>query len=191
MFSRLSAKYLWEVLFMNKKKSPYVIAYSALLIAIEIVLNRFCSINTMGWKIGFGFVPIVIAAAMFGSVTAAVVYGLSDLIGALLFPIGAYFPGFTVSAAIMGAVYGLFLYKKTDDKKISFFPNVIVPVLFNNIVIGLLLNTMWVSILYGSKTYWGWFLYRLPEYAILIPLGCVLIPILVRLCDKLRKMVYR
>lgn len=191
MFSRLSAKYLWEVLFMNKKFSPYVIVYSSLLIALEIVLNRFCSINTAGWKIGFGFVPIIIAAAMFGPVTAAVVYGLSDLIGALLFPIGAYFPGFTVSAAIMGAVYGLFLYKKTDEKKIRFFPNIIIPVLFNNIVLGLFINTMWVSVLYGSKTYWGWFLYRLPEYAILIPLGCIMIPLLLRLCDKLKKFVCR
>lgn len=175
---------------MNKKFSATVIVYSAILVALEIVLNRFCSINTSGWKIGFGFVPIVIAAVMFGPVTAAVVYALSDLIGALLFPIGAYFPGFTVVAAIMGAMFGLFLYKKTNEKKIKFFPNIIVPVLFNNIVLGLCINTIWVSILYGSKTYFGWFIYRLPEYAILIPLQFVLIPILIRLCDKLKKIVH-
>ena len=41
------------------------IAYLAILVALEIVLNRFCSINTMGLKIGFSFVPIVIAATLF------------------------------------------------------------------------------------------------------------------------------
>lgn len=172
------------VLFMKKKITTDAIVYSGIFIALEIVLNRFCSINTMGLKIGFGFVPIVLAAIVSGPVQAAVIYGLSDLIGAILFPIGPYFPGFTVCAAAMGAVYGMFLHKKSGAK-LKFFPNVIVPVLINSIVIGLFVNTLWVSILYGSKTYWGWFLYRIPEYLIMIPTNCILIPIIYRLNEKI------
>ena len=142
---------------MKNRARLKFICFAAILVAIEIVLNRFLSINTPGLKIGFSFVPIVIAAILFGPVKAGVIYALADLIGAILFPIGPYFPGFTVCAALMGIVYGFFLYKK---EKIGFFKNILPPVIINNLVFGLLINTVWVSILYGSKTYWGWFVYR-------------------------------
>ena len=134
----------------------------AFLVALEVVLNRFCSINTAGLKIGFSFVPIVVTGCLFGPVSAAVVYAMSDVVGALLFPTGVYHPGFTVSALIMGAIWGAFLYKSNGDgreyikwKKIKMFPNIIVPSLFNNLVMGLVVNTYWVSMLYGSKSYMG------------------------------------
>lgn len=173
---------------MKTKNSVRMITVSAMLVALEIVLNRFCSINTAGLKIGFSFVPIVVAANLFGPVCAAVVYAMADLVGALLFPIGQYHPGFTICAAAMGFVYGLCLYKKPgSDRKISFFPNVVIPAFVNNIVFGLLINTAWVAMLYGSKTYAGWFLYRLSEYAVLIPMNLILTPVLLKLCDQLRK----
>lgn len=178
------------------------IVFSALLVAIEIVLNRFCSINTFGWKIGFSFVPVVVAALLYGPTMAAIINALSDFIGAILFPFGPYFPGFTVCAAIMGFVYGIFLYRKPENEdnsntiggfapfkneKISLVKHILPPVLINSIVIGLFINTIWVSILYGSKTFIGWFIYRLPEYAILIPVNLILIPVLIKLCGKLKK----
>lgn len=163
-----------------------IICFSAILIAIEIVLNRFLSINTLGLKIGFSFVPIVIAAILFGPIRAGVIYGISDIVGAILFPIGPYFPGFTVSAVLMGMVYGFFLYKK---EKIGFFKNILPPVIINYVLLGLLVNTLWVSILYSSKGYWAWFVYRLPEYAVLIPVSAVLIPAVLKLTKTLEKIV--
>ena len=171
---------------MKKYSKLKTICFSAMLIAIEVVLNRFLSINTLGLKIGFSFVPIVIAALLFGGVRAGVIYGLADLIGALLFPIGSYHPGFTVSAFLMGMIYGLFLYKR---EKLGLFKNILPPVLINCIVLGLFVNTAWVSWLYSSKSYWGWFIYRLPEYALLIPVSVALIPALFKLSRLLRKML--
>lgn len=168
------------------KKRIRLITVSALLVALEVVLNRFLSINTFGLKIGFSFVPIVFAAILFGPLTAGIIYGISDFIGALLFPIGPYFPGFTVSAALMGMVYGVFLYGKDKPKLLK---HVIPPVLINSVVFGLLINTMWVSILYSSKNYWGWFLYRLPEYAIIIPVAVLLIPEIAKLGRSLKKAI--
>ena len=86
----------------------------------------------------------------------------------------------------MGIVYGFFLYKK---EKIGFFKNILPPVIINNLVFGLLINTVWVSILYGSKTYWGWFVYRLPEYAVLVPVAAVLIPAILKLTKELKRIV--
>lgn len=168
------------------KKRIRLITISAMLVALEIVLNRFLSINTMGLKIGFSFVPIVFAAIFFGPLTAGIIYGISDFLGALLFPIGPYFPGFTLSAFFMGAVYGAFLYGREKPK---FFKNVLPPVIINSIVFGLFINTAWVSVLYSSKTYWGWFIYRLPEYAILIPVSALLIPEISKICKSLKKTI--
>ena len=72
----------------------------------------------------------------------AVVGALVDFIGAILMPTGAYFPGFTVTAAITGLVFGLLLYKKIN------FPRIVIAVLSTQLVCGLLLNTLFISILY-------------------------------------------
>ena len=173
-------------------------AYLAILIALEVVLNRFCSINTMGLKIGFSFVPVIIAASMFGPAAAGIVYGTADVIGAVLFPIGTYHPGFTLCAAAMGVVYGLFLYAPKNGqgsfirwKSVKLFPNVVVPALINNLIFGLVVNTYWVSMLYGSKSYFGWFVFRLSEYAVLIPVTVVLTPAVLRLTGELNKLVFK
>ncbi len=173
---------------MKNKARLKFICFSAMLVAIEIVLNRFLSINTLGLKIGFSFIPIVTAAILFGPIKTGVIYGIADLVGAILFPIGPYFPGFTVCAFLMGAVYGVFLYNK---EKIGFFRNILPPILINYLALGLFVNTLWVSILYDSKTYWVWFIYRLPEYAVLIPISAILIPAILKLTKELKKIVYK
>ena len=92
--------------------STRVLTTLALLTALEIVLSRFLSINAWNTKIGFSFVPIVAAAILYGPAAAGIVGALGDFIGAILFPIGAYFPGFTLTAFLTGCVFGLFLHRK-------------------------------------------------------------------------------
>ena len=167
-----------------RKSQKYLLRgiITAIMAALSMVLNRFASIHTAGWTIGFAFVPIVFTAVLCGAFYAAAAGTLADFVGAMLFPFGPYFPGFTICAALMGLVYGLFLYRE----RLRWWQAVL-PSLINNLILGLLVNTIWVSILYGSKTYWGWFLYRLPEYAILVPLNFIFIPILFRLGVLLRR----
>lgn len=204
MFLRNIILFPWEVFFVKKKYGSVVwITAAALLTALEIVLNRFCSVNTMGLKIGFAFIPPTVAAIMFGPGTGALVWALSDLLGAVLFPIGPYHPGFTACAALMGAVSGLLLCREPANvrresergtfifslsrKKVRLFPNVVAAVLINCLVLGLTVNTAWVSMLYGKRTYLGWLTYRLSEYAVLVPVQIVIIPILIKLCEMLSR----
>ena len=168
---------------MKGRFSLRLITACAMMTALTVVLNRFCSIHTAGWTIGFAFVPVAMIAIVYGPAAGAVVGGLADLIGALLFPFGPYHPGFTVIGALMGAVYGWFLY----EKKARFFPHILAPAVLNNLLLGLCVNTVWVSQLYGSKTYWGWFIYRLPEYAVLVPLNLILLPVLLQLAGQVKK----
>ena len=175
------------------------ICVCAVAIALEIVLNRFLSINTAGWKIGFAFLPPTLVAILYGPGWSAVVYALSDFIGAILFPFGPYHPGFSICAALMGIVAGMLLCSdplagiqskikfQIHHESIGIFTNILPCVLINCILIGLYVNTAWVAMLYGSKTYWGWFVYRLPEYAIMVPVQLLLIPVLLKLKDALIK----
>jgi ECF transporter S component (folate family) len=125
----------------------------ALFIAMEIVLTRMLSINTPILRIGFGFVPIAVCAIMFGPVWAAVAGALGDIIGVTLFlPMASPFPGFTLSAILVGVVFGLLLHKS----KGHWFP-IMCAAAINSFVIGMLLNTYWLTILTGNP-----FLYLLP-----------------------------
>lgn len=129
-------------------KVTKMIAYLGMLTALEIVLSRFLSVNTWNMKIGFSFVPVVAAAILFGPLPAAVVGALGDFIGALLFPIAPYFPGYTATAFICGIVRGLFLHKKR-----GFGATVLLSAASATIchlILGLLLNTLWISITSGT-----------------------------------------
>lgn len=148
----------------------------SVLVALQVVLTRFCSFNAWNVRIGFGFTALVIAAIFYGPVAAALVGGLGDFIGSIAFPTGSYFPGFTLTQVLMGLVFGFALYKGTgmmsvltkknvsDDSSLKspislWFSNAsisrifrIVPaVLVNQCLFSLLLNTLWISVLYGSS----------------------------------------
>ena len=62
-----------------KKFDTSMIVYIGVLTAMEIVLNRFLSINAWNLKIGFSFVPVAIAGMLFGLLPAAIVAALGDV----------------------------------------------------------------------------------------------------------------
>ena len=72
---------------MSKARfSTRMLTTLALLTAIEIVLSRFLSVNAWNIKIGFSFVPVVVAAILYGPIAAGIVAALGDFVGAILFP---------------------------------------------------------------------------------------------------------
>lgn len=131
-----------------------MITYCAMLTAMAFVLDRFLTFYPTGMKIGVKFIPIVMSAILFGPVCGAIVGGLTDFLGSVLLPVGTPIPGLTVSAALIGLVYGLFLYKPNlcDErlaihwKSIKFFPNVVITVMIDNIIFGQFINTMWLTL---------------------------------------------
>jgi len=173
---------------LNHSSPLRSLCQTALLVALEIVLNRFCSINTMGLKIGISFIPIALCAMALGPGWAAGAWGVADLLGAMLFPVGPYHPGFTLCAAAMGFVYALFLHPERPVRwqRIRFFPNVVCAAFINTIVLGLFVNTIWIAQLYGSRTYWGWFALRAAQYLVLLPAQLIILPLILKLSDRLR-----
>lgn len=119
---------------------------AGLLLAAAIVFNRFLSIKTPIVVISFGFIPKIIIATMFGPWWSMLLFGLADLIGALLFPFGAYFVGYTASAVISGFIYGIFLHRKKKIPAKTYLWKLIVACLFSNLICNLLLNSVWIYV---------------------------------------------
>lgn len=129
---------------MKKRLSIQKVVILGALVALNIVLTRFLSIQAWNIRIGFAFLTVVCAAILYGPVEGAIVGGVGDLLGALLFPSGPFFPGFTVTAVLTGLTHGLLLHKKVT------IPRVLLSFGIVQFILGMCLNTFWISILYGK-----------------------------------------
>ncbi|WP_297133661.1 folate family ECF transporter S component [Terrisporobacter sp.] len=157
---------------MDNKFDVKKLIQISLLIAIEVILTRFCSIQTPILRIGFGFLPIAITAMMYGPLSAGISYVIGDTLGMLLFPSGAYFPGFTLTAFLTGLTYGVFLYNKPVT-----WTRIIGSVLTVCLVINLGLDTYWLSIMMG-KGYLALLPTRIIKSVIMIPIQALIIGII-------------
>lgn len=122
------------------------IVLAGLLLATSVVFNRFFSIKTPIVVISFGFIPKIIIATIFGPWWSILLFGLADLIGALLFPFGAYFVGYTITACLSGFIYGMFLHRKKKMSAKSYLVRLIISCLLSNLICNLLLNSIWIMI---------------------------------------------
>lgn len=145
----------------------------ATLIAMVVVLARFVGIHIGDYiRIDFAFIPLAVMAVYFGPAWAGIGYGVADLLGALLFPRGSYFPGFTLSAIIIGFIYGIFLY----NKHFSWWRIVSVKIVVLG-VITLGLNTIWLSMLF-NQAYVVTLIPRLTSETVMIPIEIVMLGML-------------
>ncbi|MDR3242456.1 MAG: folate family ECF transporter S component [Clostridiales Family XIII bacterium] len=142
----------------------------AFLIAAEIVLTRFLSINTPIVRVGFGFLPVAITAVLYGPLWAAAAYAAGDILGALLFPTGPYFPGFTLTAFLTGLTYGFFFRKKNVVWKTALPAAAAVCLLLN-----LGLDTFWLYIIMNQGVF-ALLPARILKAAIMLPVQTFLIP---------------
>lgn len=165
----------------NKKKKENfdirVLVTMSLMVALEVILSRLLSYSVWNIKIGLSFIPVVLTAIMYGPFNAAIVGGLADLIGAIVFPVGTYFPGFTYTAALKGFIFGVFLYKRTSIMLI------IGAVMTNQLVLSLVLNTYWISMLYNSA-FEPLLLTRIIQIVIMIPVQILVILSISKILSK-------
>jgi len=143
-FSSPVARLIQEVFFMNSLSTRRMVTIS-ILMAIEIILSRFLYIPNPIVKFTFAFLPVALMGLLYGPWWAGLAAAVCDLIGALLFPIGAYFPGFTLTAFLTGVVYGLLLY----NRPLSWI-RIGLAVLIIAIVLNLGLDTLWIGYTTGK-----------------------------------------
>ncbi|WP_159648746.1 folate family ECF transporter S component [Erysipelothrix aquatica] len=143
------------------------IAVMAMFVAIQIVVSRLLSVTTPITKISFTFIPLAVTGYLMGVKISMLIAIIADLIGATLLPSGPYFPGFTVSAAVTGAAWGML---KGKDKPwlwvigISFF---------HFAFVSLLLNSTWIYMM-GGKAFSAIIGPRVLKSAIMLPLEIII-----------------
>lgn len=99
-------------------------------------------------RIGVSFLPIAVCGMLYGPVIGGIAGALGDVIGFIVKPMGYYFPGFTISAFLVGFLFGILLH----DKVIT-LARVAGSVLLYTILISLILSPIWLNIMYGSSLF--------------------------------------
>ena len=164
-----------------KKWNLKVLCSMGVLLAAQIVLSRFCSFSVWNMKIGVAFIPVVLCALLFGPLASAAVSALGDFLGAILFPIGAYFPGFTLTAFFSGLLWGIVAKNQS-------VPRILLAVALNQLLCSLLLNSLWVSVLYHSP-FLPVLATRVVQCAIVGPVQFIVVFLLRKPMVQLRKQV--
>ena len=146
------------------------ITTAGLLLAIQMVLSSYGVIEvTDSLKISLAHLAIAPTAILFGPVVAGIQGALSDILGFMLKPTGPYFPGFTLSAALLGVIYGMLLYKTKRTTWQIIAARTIV-CLFVNIV----LNTVFLTLLYGPSRL-ATLPIRVIKNLVQLPIDCLLL----------------
>ena len=159
---------------LNISAGTRKLVYCALLTALGVVLGGMLSIPAMPLgsytlKIGFGVLPVIIAAVLYGPVYGGVVGGLTDLIQALIFPKGPYMPWFTVIGVLFGVIPGLFFAKGQPVT----WKRLFAAIFTGQTVCSVILNTLLLMWLYGSPYHIVYA--RIINQAVMIPLYTVMV----------------
>ncbi len=163
---------------MKQKMNVRVITTAGMLLAVAVILGFFKIPVTQLIEIRLQFLPIACAAMLFGPAVGGILGALSDILGYLVRPTGPFFPGFTVSAALQGVIYGFFLYRKEISWK-----RIVPAQAADMILISFLLNPLWLSILYGQG-FWVVFTARILKNLIMFPINTLLLLALMRPLQK-------
>ena len=159
--------------FSFKKNQVFKIILAAILVALNIILERFLAYSVWNNTVSLGFITIAFAACYLGTPYAMAVAGLGDFLGAIIKPFGPYFVGYTITNLLIGLCLGLFL-KKATILRIS------LGVVCYKVFCSLILNTVWTSILYrgGIGAFWPVFITRVPFISVMTVVEIIIISLL-------------
>ena len=151
--------------------------FAALICALSIVVGAFYVAVGESLRVYFTFFLTAVGAAVYGPVMAILVAAVTDTLNYLLFPSGAYFPGYLLSEILAGLIYALFLYRKKISVLRLFGAKFCV-----NYFVNVLLGCTWSQILFG-KGYLYYLIKSLVKNSLLLPfevmLLCVLFSVIV------------
>lgn len=136
---------------INEFKSVRSLTAMGLLLALRMLLSVFVTVpigETL--KIGMSFIATAIIGMLFGPISGGIVAGASDILQFAVKPSGMFFPGYTLTAFLGGFIYGLLLYKFDFKNKAEFIIRVVIAKTSINILVNVVLGTLWLKILYNK-----------------------------------------
>ena len=180
----------------TSKMSLRLLTTSSILIALGVVLSFFRIPLSTVTEITLTGLPIAAGGYLFGPWIGMLIGALIDVCGFFVAPKGPFFPGFTISTALIGMIYGLFLYTEwwdTNDSRQGALRagakglvlRIVVAHLLKTVLISLLLNCFWLSVFYGM-TFKVVFLASVPKEVINFPIEVFLIYSVVQVLKRVR-----
>ena len=170
---------------------------AGILLALSVALQLFTIPLAPGLKIQITFLASAISGVVLGPYLGFLRGAAADLIGFFVANSGgAFYFGYTLSAALGAMVYSLAFYRKRITYTRIFGAKLCI-----NLFVNAMLGSVWSTQLYGSKSYGAYFAASLAKNMVLLPfevivlclLFNVLLPALARLgmvekeqCGKIR-----
>lgn len=165
--------------------STQEIAVVGVLMALGLALSRVSIPIGLTNRLSVGF----IVTAMFGILYGPVVGGFAaagvDLLTSFIFgQPGGFFIGFTFTAFMNGVIYGLFLHRKHVTWK-----HVLGAVVVQTIVSNIILNTLWVNLLYQTPVM-VLLASRVPQNLIMAPIRFIVLYVITQ-NSQIKKIIDR
>ena len=164
----------------EKLSSPKTLTGAAMLVALYTILSFFTFKLSTTLEIDFAYLALAVCGMMFGPVIGGIAGAVGDTLGFIVSPNGAFFPGFTLSAFIMGFIYGIVLYKKPLTLKRIMLASFIVMFVCN-----LILTPIWLNMMYGTNLI---ALPRIIRNVIMYPINTILMYAVLKCVCSVRKL---
>lgn len=124
-------------------KSIKCIVTIGMLLAAAVVLDGFGSIRIGdAIKINFTFLPLSMIGILFGPVVGFFAGLLTDIIGYLVNPVGAFIPWLVLITGLEGLIYGMVLYNVSGEKTVKTVIRIVAARFAVCAICNLTLNTM-------------------------------------------------
>lgn len=173
---------------MRKNDQAFRVAMLGVLVALNVIAAEILKFKIIPnvLELSFGFVPLAVAGMLFGPVEAMLVGIVGDVFGALIFPHGPFYLGFTLTAALTGLFYGLFLHAQADGKKR------VIRAMIAQLLVSLIcyagFNTLWTWLMgYGRNE--GYIFTRLVVNAVVYPIYTLVLLLIWRYRKNLERAV--
>ena len=145
------------------------LVFAALICALCIVVGALFITVGDNLRIKFTFFFAAVGSAVYGPVLGLLVGAISDILGYMIFPSGAYFPGYTLSSMLGSLIYALFLYRKKITVLRLFGAKFLV-----NYLVNVLLGSLWSKVMFG-KGYLYYMTTSLVKNSLLLPVEVILL----------------
>lgn len=167
---------------MFKKITTRQIVLCGMFIALDVVFSRFIVIPiSSSQRISLQFIAHAVCGYYMGPIPSAIAMMASDVVGFLINSNGySFFPGYLLSAAISGIIYGLFLHGKPVK-----FLRTVVSVSLVTLVVTFFINNYWTSI-FMSTRFWTVAITKLPVTALYWPAACIITYIVLMAISKIK-----
>lgn len=162
------------------------VVFCGMMAAIAVILGYVATIRLGQYiRIGFSGLPNQVVDYLFGPAIGAIFGAALDIIKWFLQPTGDFFPGFTISAALGGIIYGYAFYKKNVTVKRVLIAQLIVKIFVN---IGL--NSLWLKMLYDQAII-ALLPGRILSNAIMLPIDTFITYVMLKAVDRTIRPMFR